>query len=46
MANIMQDGSYVLSDRTEALKGFEQELEAAHSRKIAERLAVRLIECT
>ncbi len=30
MANIMQDGSYVLSDRTEALKGFEQELEAAH----------------
>jgi len=30
MANIIQDGKYVLSDRTEALKGFEQELEAAH----------------
>ena len=30
MANIMQDGSYVLSDRTEGLKGFERELEAAH----------------
>lgn len=30
MANIIQDGSYVLSDRTEGLKRFEEELEAAH----------------
>ena len=30
MANIMQDGSYVLSERSENLKSFEQELEAAH----------------
>lgn len=30
MANVIQDGSYVLSDRTEELKGFEQELESAH----------------
>ena len=30
MANIIQDGSYVLAADTEELKGFEQELESAH----------------
>jgi 1-hydroxy-2-naphthoate dioxygenase len=30
MANIMQDGSYVLADSTEELKVFEHELETAH----------------
>jgi 1-hydroxy-2-naphthoate dioxygenase len=30
MANVIHDGSYVLADRTEELKVFEQELESAH----------------
>ena len=30
MANIIQDGSYVLAADTEELKGFEQELESAY----------------
>ena len=30
MANIIQDGSYILAADTEELKGFEQELESAH----------------
>ena len=30
MANIIQDGSYVLAANTEELKSFEQELDAAH----------------
>ena len=30
MANIIQDGSYVLAADTEELKGFEQEIESAH----------------
>jgi len=30
MANVIQDGSYVLATQTEALKVFEQELESAH----------------
>ena len=30
MANIIQDGSYVLAADTEELKSFEQELESAH----------------
>jgi 1-hydroxy-2-naphthoate dioxygenase len=30
MANIIQDGSYVLADRTDELKSFEQDLESAN----------------
>ena len=30
MANIIQDGSYVLAADTEELKSFEQELESAY----------------
>ena len=30
MADIIQDGSYVLAADTEELKGFEQDLESAH----------------
>ena len=30
MANIIQDGSYILAADTEELKGFEQQLESAH----------------
>ena len=30
MANIIQDGSYVLAADTEELKSFERELESAH----------------
>ncbi len=33
MANVMQDGSYVLANWTEELKVFEQELESAHRHK-------------
>jgi len=30
MANLIQDGSYILAEETEDLKAFEQELESAH----------------
>ena len=30
MANVIRDGSYILSNRSEELKGFEEELDAAH----------------